>query len=82
MGIILWIIFGAIVGFIASNIMGKGQGLLWDIILGMIGAVVGGFIMNAFNQAGITGFNLYSLLVAVIGAVIVIYIGRMLRQRN
>ncbi len=82
MGIILWIIFGAIVGFIASNIMGKGEGLLWDIILGMIGALVGGFIMNALGHAGITGFNLYSLVVAVVGAIIVIWIGRALRQKN
>ena len=80
MGIIIWIIFGAIAGFIASNIMGKGEGLVWDVILGIIGAIVGGFIMNSFNQAGITGFNLYSLVVAIIGAIIVIYIGRMLRH--
>ena len=80
MGIIIWIIFGAIAGFVASNLMGKGEGLLWDIVLGIVGAIVGGFIMNAFNQAGITGFNFYSLVVAVIGAVIVIYIGRLLRK--
>ena len=80
MGIIIWIIFGAIAGFVASNLMGKGEGLLWDIILGIVGAIVGGFIMNAFNQAGITGFNFYSLVVAVIGAVIVIYIGRLLKK--
>ena len=81
MGIIIWIIFGAIVGFIASNIMGKGEGLLWDIILGIVGAIVGGFIMNLFGYAGVTGFNLYSTVVAVIGAIIVIYIGRALRQK-
>ena len=81
MGIIIWIIFGAIVGFIASNIMGKGDGLLWDIILGIVGAIIGGFIMNLFGYAGITGFNLYSTVVAVIGAIIVIYIGRALRQK-
>jgi uncharacterized membrane protein YeaQ/YmgE (transglycosylase-associated protein family) len=81
MGIIIWIIFGAIVGFIASNIMGKGEGLLWDIILGIVGAIIGGFIMNLFGYAGITGFNLYSTVVAVIGAIIVIYIGRALRQK-
>ncbi len=81
MGIILWIVFGAIAGFIASNIMGKGEGLLWDIILGIVGAIVGGFIMNALGYAGVTGFNLYSTIVAVIGAIIVIYIGRLLRQR-
>ena len=81
MGIIIWIIFGAIVGFIASNIMGKGDGLLWDIILGIVGAIIGGFIRNLFGYAGITGFNLYSTVVAVIGAIIVIYIGRALRQK-
>ena len=81
MGIIIWIIFGAIVGFIASNIMGKGEGLLWDIILGIVGAIIGGFIMNLFGYAGVTGFNLYSTVVAVIGAIIVIYIGRALRQK-
>lgn len=77
MGIILWIVFGAIVGFIASNIMGSGDGLVRDIILGIIGSVVGGFIMNFFGQSGVTGFNLYSVIVGVIGAIVLIYIGRM-----
>ena len=82
MGIILWVVFGAIVGFIASNIMGKGDGLFWDIILGIIGAIVGGFIMNAFGYAGITGFNLYSTIVAVIGAILVIWIAGLLRKKT
>jgi uncharacterized membrane protein YeaQ/YmgE (transglycosylase-associated protein family) len=83
MGIILWIIFGALAGWIASIIMktDSGQGTISDIIMGIIGAVVGGFVMNLFGQSGVTGFNLYSLAVAVIGASIVIYIGRMTRNR-
>lgn len=83
MGILLWIIFGALAGWIASIIMktDSGQGTISDIIMGIIGAVVGGFIMNLFGQSGITGFNLYSLAVAIIGAIVVIYIGRMARRR-
>jgi len=83
MGIILWIIFGAIAGWIASVIMktDSNQGTVSDIVMGVIGAVVGGFIMNLIGQSGVTGFNLYSLAVAVIGAVVVIYFGRMMRGR-
>lgn len=83
MGIILWIIFGALAGWIASVIMktDSSQGSLSDIIMGVIGAVVGGLIMNLLGQSGVTGFNLYSLLVTVIGAIVVIYVGRMVRSR-
>ena len=83
MGILLWIVFGAIAGWIASILMktDSGQGTVSDIIMGIIGAVVGGFIMNLLGQSGVTGFNLYSLGVAVIGAVVVIYIGRRARNR-
>jgi len=82
MGIILWIIFGAIAGWIASMLMGtdSGQGTIGDIIMGIIGSVVGGFIMNLVGKSGVSGFNLYSLFVAVAGAVVVIYIGRKLRK--
>lgn len=82
MGIILWVIFGAIAGWIASMFMGTdgNQGTLTDIIMGIIGAIVGGFIMNLLGQSGVTGFNLYSMLVAVIGAVVVIYIARRIRR--
>jgi len=81
MGIILWIIFGAIAGWIASVIMhtNSSQGTMMDIVLGIVGAVVGGFLMGLVGQSGVNGFNLYSLGVAVIGAIVVIYIGRMLR---
>jgi uncharacterized membrane protein YeaQ/YmgE (transglycosylase-associated protein family) len=82
MNIILWIIFGALAGWIASVIMKNDfeQGTMKDIFMGIVGAMVGGFIMNLFGASGVTGFNFYSLFVAVIGAVIIIYIGR--RMRN
>lgn len=81
MGIILWIIFGALAGWIASMVMktDQAQGTGMDIVMGIIGAVVGGFIMEFFGKAGVTGFNLYSLIVAVIGACVLIYLARLLR---
>lgn len=81
MGIILWIVFGAIAGWIASMIMGSNGDTVMDIIMGIVGAVVGGFLMNALGYSGVTGFNLYSMAVAVFGAIVVIYVGRMLRNR-
>ncbi len=80
MNIILWIILGALAGWIAGMIMVSTHGLLEDIILGIIGAFLGGFIMDLLGYAGITGFNVYSLVVAVIGAIIVIYLGRLLHK--
>lgn len=79
MGILLWIIFGAIVGWVASLLMGTNEGLLLNIILGIIGAVIGGWIMSFLGQTGITGFNLYSMMVAVLGSVILIAIVKALR---
>jgi uncharacterized membrane protein YeaQ/YmgE (transglycosylase-associated protein family) len=83
MGILLWIIFGAIAGWAASVIMktdgASGTGL--DIIMGILGAVVGGFMMELFGQVGVTGFNLKSLLVAILGAVVIIFIGRLIKNR-
>lgn len=82
MGIILWIIFGALVGWIASMIMktDSQQGPLLNIIVGIIGAVLGGWIMNFFGQSGTTGFNLYSFIVALIGACVLIAIVRAFRR--
>lgn len=79
MGILLWIIFGAIVGWVASLLMGTNEGLLLNIILGIVGAVIGGWIMSFLGQTGITGFNLYSMMVAVLGSVILIAIVKALR---
>jgi uncharacterized membrane protein YeaQ/YmgE (transglycosylase-associated protein family) len=75
MSIIAWIVFGLIAGFIASKIVNKeGEGFLMNTVLGIIGAVVGGYIFNFFGHAGVTGFNLSSLIVAIIGAIVVLVI--------
>ncbi|MEP6565686.1 MAG: GlsB/YeaQ/YmgE family stress response membrane protein [Mesorhizobium sp.] len=74
MGIISWIILGAIAGFIGSKIVNKtGQGIIMDIALGIVGAIVGGVICSQIFGVGITGLNIYSLIVAVAGAVIVLW---------
>jgi len=73
MSIIGWIILGLIAGFIASKIVNKqGEGLILDIVLGIVGGIVGGFIFTRLGATGITGFNLWSMLVAIIGAIIVL----------
>jgi uncharacterized membrane protein YeaQ/YmgE (transglycosylase-associated protein family) len=75
MSIIGWIILGLIAGFIASKIVNKsGQGFFMDLVLGIVGAVVGGFIFSALGATGITGLNIYSMVVAVIGAIVVLLI--------
>jgi uncharacterized membrane protein YeaQ/YmgE (transglycosylase-associated protein family) len=75
MSIIAWLILGLIAGFIASKLYaGSGQGIVIDIVLGIVGAFVGGFLFNMLGGAGVTGFNLYSMFVAVIGAVVVLWI--------
>ena len=73
MSVIGWIVLGLIAGFIASKIVNKtGEGVLLDIVLGVIGAVVGGWLFHMFGMSGVTGFNLYSMLVAVGGAIVVL----------
>lgn len=81
MGIILWIIFGALVGWIASLIMKTNaqQGAVLNIVVGIVGAVIGGLIMNALGYSGTTGFNLYSFVVALLGAVVLIAIVKAVR---
>jgi uncharacterized membrane protein YeaQ/YmgE (transglycosylase-associated protein family) len=80
MGIILWIVFGAIAGWIASVITGSREGLLLDIVVGIVGAVVGGWIMSLFGNTGVTGFNLYSFLVAILGAVVLLFVVKAVRR--
>ncbi len=84
MSIIGWIILGAIAGWIASIIAGRNaqMGLLANIIAGIIGALVGGFLFSMFGGVGVTGFNIYSLLVAIIGAVIVLLIWNAISGRR
>jgi len=79
MSIIIWIIFGGLVGLVASIIMGGTNGLLLDVILGVVGASLGGWIMDFFGKSGVSGFNIYSFLVALLGAVVLIAIARALR---
>jgi uncharacterized membrane protein YeaQ/YmgE (transglycosylase-associated protein family) len=75
MSIIGWILLGLISGFIASKIVNKtGEGVILDIVLGVVGATVGGFLFAQFGAQGVTGFNLYSMFVAVIGAIVVLVI--------
>lgn len=82
MEFIIWIVFGAIVGWIASIIMKTNgqQGLLLDIVVGVVGAVLGGWIMSMFGQEGTTGFNLYSFVVALLGAIVLLAIVKMVRR--
>ncbi len=82
MGILSWIVFGAIVGWIASALAGTNaqQGAAMNVVVGIVGAVMGGWIMSYIGQTPITGFNLYSLLVAVFGAVVLIGIVKTIRK--
>ncbi len=81
MGIILWIIFGALVGWVASKIMktDQEQGAILNIVVGIIGALIGGWVMSFFGQSGVTGFNIWSFLVALLGAIVLIGIVRAIR---
>lgn len=83
MSFILWVFLGLVAGWLASVIMKNdtSQGPMIDIVLGVVGSVVGGFIFNLLGMAGVTGFNLYSLIVATVGAVILIGIGRAISRR-
>ena len=73
MSFLAWIVLGLIAGFIGSKIVNKrGEGLLLDIILGVVGAIVGGWLFNLLGASGVTGLNLYSLAVAVVGAIVVL----------
>ena len=83
MGLIGWIVLGALAGWIASIIMGRNDrmGCITNIVVGIIGAFLGGFIFNLFGGAGITGFNLWSFLVAIVGAVVLLAIVGLFTRR-
>jgi len=83
MSFIAWIVLGLIAGFIASKLVNKsGEGMLLDIILGIVGAVVGGWLFHAFGMAGVTGLNVYSLVVAVIGSALFLIVYHALTSRR
>ncbi|HEY1946571.1 MAG TPA: GlsB/YeaQ/YmgE family stress response membrane protein [Bryobacteraceae bacterium] len=82
MSFLAWIILGLVAGFIGSKIVNKsGEGIFIDIILGIVGAVLGGWVFGLFGAAGVTGLNLYSLLVAVVGSVLFLVIYHALFRR-
>ena len=83
MSVLAWIVLGLIAGFVASNITkSSGQGMLLDIMLGIVGAVLGGYLFSAVGVAGITGFNFSAFLLAIVGAVVVLWIYHALSGRS
>ena len=83
MSIVAWLVLGLIAGFIASKIVNKsGEGMLLDIVLGVVGAEVGGWLFSLFGMSGVTGLNIYSLLVAVLGAVVLLWVYHALIRRR
>jgi len=80
MNLLLWIVLGAVAGWLADIVMHSDHGIVEDIILGIVGPFVGGWILNSLGQSGITGFNLYSIIVSTIGAVVLIFLGRLLHR--
>ena len=82
MAILTWIVLGLIAGFVGSKIVNRtGEGLVLDILLGIAGAVVGGWLFHAFGMSGATGINLYSVMVATLGAVVVLVVYHQLFRR-
>jgi uncharacterized membrane protein YeaQ/YmgE (transglycosylase-associated protein family) len=83
MSFIAWIVLGLVAGFVASKIVNKsGEGMILDIILGVVGAVLGGYLFQTFGMSGVTGVNLYSILVAVVGAVVFLVIYHAIFRRS
>ena len=83
MSFLVWIILGLVAGFVGSKIVNKrGEGLILDILLGIVGAVVGGYLFSAFGASGVTGLNLYSFAVAVVGAIVVLVVYHAIFRRQ
>jgi uncharacterized membrane protein YeaQ/YmgE (transglycosylase-associated protein family) len=82
MSIISWIVLGLIAGFIGSKLVNKtGEGFVLDIALGIVGALIGGWLFSLFGMHGVTGLNIYSLIVAIIGAVVFLVVYHAIRRR-
>ena len=81
MSLVAWIVLGLIAGFIGSKLVNRrGEGLMLDILLGIVGAVVGGWLAGFFGLAGVTGLNLYSILIAILGSVVVLWVYHAIRR--
>jgi len=83
MSILTWIVLGLVAGFIGSKLVNKtGEGIVLDIVLGIVGAVIGGFLFSLFGASGVTGLNLYSVVVSVVGAMLFLIAYHAIRRRN
>ncbi len=83
MSFVAWIVLGLVAGYIGSKIVNKsGEGLIRDVLLGIVGAIIGGYLFNLFGATGVTGLNLYSLLVAVVGAVVFLIVYHAIFRRR
>jgi uncharacterized membrane protein YeaQ/YmgE (transglycosylase-associated protein family) len=83
MSFLAWIVLGLIAGFIASKIVNQqGEGVFLDIVLGIVGSIVGGLVFRLFGAAGVSGLNLYSLIVAVIGAIVTLLLYHAVRRTH
>lgn len=83
MSLLTWIVLGLIAGFIASKIVNRrGEGMVLDIVLGIVGAILGGWLFATFGMAGVSGVNVYSVFVAVMGAIVVLIVYHLLLRRT
>mgnify|MGYP000201886267 CR=1 FL=1 len=82
MGFLSWLIVGGIAGWLAGLVVPTGLGIIGNIVVGIIGGFVGGFLFRAIGEVGMTGFSIWSVFVAFIGAVVLLYVIRLLKGRN
>lgn len=82
MSVLAWIVLGLVAGLVAGKIVGRDGGLLGDIVIGILGALIGGFVFNFFGERGITGFNPWSFMVAIVGSVVLLVPYHALRDRS
>jgi len=82
MTVLCWVMLGLIAGYVASKLInGRGEGVPLDIVLGIVGAMVGGWLFHVIGRAGVTGFNIWSLFIAVVGAIVVLVVWHAIRGR-
>lgn len=83
MSLFVWVLLGLVAGFIGSHIVNhRGEGIVLDVLLGIVGAVIGGWLFNVFGHIGVTGLNLHSILVAIVGAVVFLVVYHVIRGRT
>jgi uncharacterized membrane protein YeaQ/YmgE (transglycosylase-associated protein family) len=81
MSLFVWILLGLVSGFVASHIVNhRGEGVVLDVLLGMVGAIIGGWVFHVFGHIGVTGLNLYSIVVATTGAILFLFVYHLIRR--